>query len=124
MVKEFKAPTKLMRNWTWKELEKIWARESVGWSVPDKGTEIGDILDETPARYRKALAAAFSMLKWAPGAPHRGDGVCGLCTQYYAPDDCADCPLAVKLGESCINGLLFMEAEREIRDHLQKEAPQ
>lgn len=99
---------KIMRDWTWEQLRDVWNRADPEWAAwcDDRDFEMARILRDTPQKYKKALAAAFSMLKWEPRAKHRGAGPCGLCIQYWDWEDgdvesCPACPLD-QAGAGCL----------------------
>lgn len=109
-----------MKRWTWKKLIKIVNRSTKWW---DYDSSIYDVLDETPPKYRAALAAALSVAKWHPDRKTlRGDGDCGLCAfleftpKGYRETSCDTCPL-LKRGNCCNDsGSLWHKASCEIYD--------
>jgi hypothetical protein len=94
-----------MKSYTWKDLVELF--EGNRWGGP------AEALEQTPRRYRVALATAFSVVKWHPTTQYRGLGACGLCELFldhpkknedgsttYIDDGCARCPL-FKAGDGC-----------------------
>ena len=61
--------------------------DSVEESADDWG--FADALSALPSRFRRVVAAAYSVAKWHPENPIRGDGSCGWCSYYQG--SCAFC---------------------------------
>jgi hypothetical protein len=90
-----------MKTWTWKMIEEVLRGcNTEGY----RGNPVRDVLLATPERYRWALAAAFSVVKWHP---ELGMALtrkpCGLCELYQNIESvsCRLCPLMQLTGSAC-----------------------
>lgn len=77
----------------------------------DRG-RIWEEIRGAPRRWRRALALALSVAKWAPERLRPGAGACGLCCYYSSSDrtGCKLCPLGRHWGHGCASdGSLWMK---------------
>lgn len=91
-----------MKTWTWPRVRRVLR------DLPERYPGYADtlplraVITLCPVKYRRALAAAFSVVKWTPGKVLR-NRPCGLCVLYekILCQNCKVCPLCIQEGFSC-----------------------
>lgn len=86
----------MKRSYTWWDLEELL---ELGYA------QVSGAVERAPRRWRRALALALAVAKWAPGRERRGFGTCGLCEYYRGQDrPCRRCLLRQHWGRRCSEG--------------------
>lgn len=101
-----------MKTWTWRKLNRFLRDLPLKYPTYADQLPLLTEIEICPGKYRKALAAAFSVAKRTPGKA-LPKHPCGLCTLYekFLDSDCDSCPLCIREGESCYHdGSLFHRA--------------